>query len=69
MISEGKAGQTWDLTGKPFKEAVRDFEIQLVKKALTRSRFNQRKAARQLGLSYDQFRGIYRKFKKEMEDS
>jgi psp operon transcriptional activator len=51
----------------PFKETVRVLEIHLVREALTRARYNQQKAARQLGLSYDQFRGLYRKYRKELE--
>ncbi len=46
---------------KPFKEAVREFEIRLLKGALERSKYNQREAAGILGLSYHQFRGLYRK--------
>lgn len=44
-----------------FKEAVLEFERGLVQDALSRARFNQRKAAELLGLSYHQFRGLYRK--------
>jgi psp operon transcriptional activator len=40
----------------------------MLKKALTTSRFNQRKAARRLGLTYDRFRGLYRKYKDEIVD-
>ena len=48
---------------KPFKEAVRKFEIRLLKGALERSKYNQREAAGILGLSYHQFRGLYRKYR------
>ncbi len=48
-------------TEKPFAEAIRDLEIHLLKRALEKARFNQRKAAAILGLSYHQFRGLYRK--------
>ena len=47
---------------KPFTVAVRELELQLIKKALKGARFNQRRAARQLGLTYHQFRGLYRKY-------
>ncbi|MCC6143978.1 MAG: sigma 54-interacting transcriptional regulator [Candidatus Hydrogenedentes bacterium] len=51
--------------GRPlprFKEAVEHLELDLLQRALTQSRFNQREAAELLGLSYDQFRGLYRKY-------
>jgi psp operon transcriptional activator len=47
---------------KPFKEAMGDVERYLVSKALKECRFNQKKAAEKLGLSYDQFRGIKKKY-------
>jgi psp operon transcriptional activator len=48
---------------KSFTAAVREVELQLIKQALKETRFNQRKAARLLGLSYHQFRGLYRKYR------
>lgn len=53
---------------KPFPEAVRDFEVRLLKKSLKDARFNQRAAARSLGLTYHQFRGLYRKYKEELDE-
>lgn len=47
---------TWNL-----EEAVRRVQVDLVRKALVKTRFNQKKAASLLGLTYDQFRGLYRK--------
>lgn len=52
-----------DLTEKGFEDAVRELEIHLLAKALERSRYNQKKAARLLGLTYHQFRGLYRKYR------
>ncbi len=46
-----------------FKQAVTDFEVSLVKNALVKSQYNQKKAATILGLTYDQFRGLLRKYK------
>jgi psp operon transcriptional activator len=46
-----------------FDELVREYQAGLVRAALARARYNQRKAAELLGLSYDQFRGYYRKFR------
>lgn len=56
-----------NLFEKPFKEAVRELEIRLLEKALEEAKFNQRIAARRLGLTYHQFRGIYRKYHKEIK--
>lgn len=46
----------------PLKEAVRQLEIARLRQALSAARFNQKKAAGILGLTYDQFRGLYRKY-------
>jgi psp operon transcriptional activator len=43
-------------------EAVWQLKIRLLEAALAETRFHQRKAARRLGLSYHQFRGLYRKY-------
>jgi len=45
----------------PMKKAVLDLKMRMLTYALERSRYNQRKAAVLLGLSYDQFRGLYRR--------
>ena len=47
---------------KPFAVAVKELELKLVRNALKESRFNQRRAAQLLGLTYHQFRGLYRKY-------
>ncbi|OQY60403.1 MAG: phage shock protein operon transcriptional activator [Desulfobacteraceae bacterium 4572_88] len=52
-----------ELTHRPLKDAVGELEIFMLKKALKRSKYNQRKAAGMLGLTYHQFRGLYRKYK------
>ena len=41
----------------PLKTALETLEIYQLKKALAQARYNQKKAARILGLTYDQFRG------------
>lgn len=46
-----------------YKAALEDFQRRMLTDALRKARFNQKKAARLLGLTYDQFRGLYRKFK------
>jgi psp operon transcriptional activator len=57
-----------DLLAAPMMTAVLDLKLRMLKSALERSRYNQRKAAAFLGLSYDQFRGLYRRFKKHQLD-
>jgi psp operon transcriptional activator len=49
------------LLEKALPEAIRDLEIAMLRKALTRSRYNQKQAAQLMGLTYHQFRGLYRK--------
>ncbi|MCE2423893.1 MAG: phage shock protein operon transcriptional activator [Pseudomonadales bacterium] len=43
------------------KRTVRDLEIDLVNRAMAAGKFNQRKAAELLGLTYHQFRGYLKK--------
>ena len=44
------------------KRTVRELEIDLVNRAMAAGRFNQRKAAELLGLTYHQFRGYLKKY-------
>ena len=46
--------------------AVRGLEIRLIRGALEANRFNQRRAAEALGLTYHQFRVYYRKYRDEL---
>lgn len=48
----------------PMKTAVQDLKMRMLTTALERSHYNQRRAARLLGLSYDQLRGLYRRYQK-----
>jgi psp operon transcriptional activator len=50
-----------DLWSLPLQEAVQELKMRLLKRALEETQYNQRKAAAILGLTYDQFRGLYRK--------
>jgi len=54
-------------TDLSFNDAVARFELDLLRKALRSSRYNQRQAAAQLGMTYDQFRGLYRKYRAALE--
>ncbi|MCG6893276.1 MAG: phage shock protein operon transcriptional activator [Desulfobacteraceae bacterium] len=46
----------------PLKEAIQELEIRRIQDALKAARFNQKQAAEMLGLTYHQFRGLYRKY-------
>lgn len=48
--------------------AVAELKLRMLKTALDASRYNQKKAALKLGLTYDQFRGLYRKYKDKLAD-
>jgi len=50
-----------DMAGKNFTERADAFERAIIKEALTHSKNHQGKAARYLGLTYHQFRGLLRK--------
>ena len=56
-----------DLLGKPLNEAVNELKIRLVEKALKKAKYNQRADAKALGLTYDQFRGLYRKYRERFK--
>ena len=49
-------------------EAVAALEIEALQNALRATRHHQRKAAPLLGLSYHQFRGLYRKHAPKLEE-
>jgi psp operon transcriptional activator len=55
------------LPSVPLPEAVRQLELSALRAALARARHNRRVAAELLGLSYDQFRGLYRRHRQDME--
>ena len=52
-----------DLMARPLKEAVWGLKVRMLENALKKVKFNQKKAAQLLGLSYHQFRGLYRQYK------
>ena len=51
---------------RTMKEAVRELEISFLKRTLVETRYNQQRAAKVLGLTYHQFRGLYRKYRDEI---
>jgi psp operon transcriptional activator len=58
-----RASADIDAFEKPFHEAVWEFKVRLLEDALEKTKFNQKNAARLLGLTYHQFRALYRKYK------
>jgi psp operon transcriptional activator len=76
VIPEGKAGaKETDLVSAAasellklgdFRRNIREIEISYLKRALEEGKNNQKRAAELLDLSYDQFRGLYRKYKEEL---
>jgi len=60
LISESIALNTYD-------KAKRELDISFLRGALTEADGNQKEAAKLLSLTYDQFRGLYRKYKDQLE--
>jgi len=51
---------------RPFNDCVRELELGLLRLALDRAKYNQKKAAEHLQLTYHQFRGLYRKYQDDV---
>ena len=64
LKSEQKPDQLDHLMHQPLKQAVWELKIRMLENALRESRYNQRKAAKRLGMTYHQFRGLYRQYQK-----
>jgi psp operon transcriptional activator len=54
---------------KPLKEAVWDLKVSLLENALKKAKYNQKIAAVLLGLTYHQFRGLYRQYQARLEST
>lgn len=63
--SAGDVASEVDLV-RPLQEQVKALELRLLRKALMESGFKQQAAANKLGLTYYQFRSMYRKYKDEL---
>lgn len=57
-----------DSEPKLFAESVRELELRLLRAALEETKYNQKRAAEHLGLTYHQFRGLYRKYQDEVAE-
>ena len=55
-----------ELMAKPLSAAVWDLKVKMLENALLQAHFNQKKAAQVLGLTYHQFRGLYRQYRNRM---
>jgi psp operon transcriptional activator len=67
QVTGEQPGRALDKGG--LKEAVASLEVAMVQQALAAHRFNQKKAARALGLSYDQLRGLLRKYRNRLDSA
>lgn len=47
----------------PFHKQAADFELKFIEAALKKAKYNQKTAAELMGLTYNQFRGLYKKYK------
>lgn len=65
-VVESAGVETWDMGS--FEQAREYLDIHFARRALQEALGNQREAAKMLGLTYDQFRGLYRKYKPRLED-
>jgi len=57
-----------DLISLHLKDAVKSLELQMLKMALEASKYNQKKTAEKLGLTYDQLRGLLKKHAKTLQE-
>jgi psp operon transcriptional activator len=55
------------LMDMPLTEAVSELKVRMMEKALKQARYNQKEAASRLGLTYHQFRGLYRRFAEQFQ--
>ncbi|MCL4694144.1 MAG: phage shock protein operon transcriptional activator [Candidatus Hydrogenedentes bacterium] len=55
------------LDGMKYNDAITSVELCLLKCALDDAKYNQRKAAETMGLTYHQFRGLYRKHQDKLD--
>ena len=68
-IKGGEGDEQTPNMDTPFTDAVEAYEIALLQRGMREARFNQKKAADMLGLTYHQFRGLYRKYGEHLKES
>lgn len=64
-LGRSAAELEWPLADGEFDCLLADYGLALFNQALTQAKFNQKEAARLLGLSYHRFRFLHRKYKNE----
>jgi len=57
------------LLTKPLKAAVWELKVRMLQSALEKAKYNQKNAAKILGLSYHQFRGLYRHYRRNEKNA
>ena len=62
--TEPETSPTADLLDRPLKEAIWELKVRMLERSLEQAKYNQKKAATILGLTYHQFRGLYRQYRK-----
>lgn len=65
----GEASGVESLPLSQYEQAKESLDISFLRRALVQAADNQREAAKLLNLTYDQFRGLYRKFKDRLQDA
>ena len=66
---DGSALSFPELGEKPLPELIREIELKALRQALLTARYHQGKAANLLGLSYHQFRALYRKHSNALQET
>lgn len=67
--TESTGGAAFVPGQQSLEEMVRELEVTALRACLEQARFHQGEAAKLLGMTYHQFRGLYRKHKKEIEET
>ena len=65
LESEPRPTTTPEVIDRSLKDAVWELKVQLLENALKETEYNQKKAAKRLGLTYHQFRGLYRQYQRK----
>lgn len=69
-VAESPSCKEWDAFDNiSLKDRLAEVERLALRDALTSTQYNQRRAAELLGLTYHQFRGLYRKHQEELFES
>ncbi|MDC7239766.1 MAG: phage shock protein operon transcriptional activator [Spirochaetales bacterium] len=61
-LTSGPSEPAGEIPLAGYREHMLQVELNFIRRALEENRFSQKKAAEALGLSYDQFRGLYKKY-------